>query len=90
MPFFSKEGREQVKRFLSDVMTDKDVKQQFNSAQKRQKEIQSDYTGAMLRQYLGILQEISDERANRQPSKPDAQGPDLAALRKKFLGPKKK
>ncbi|MEZ0225570.1 MAG: hypothetical protein ACAH83_13525 [Alphaproteobacteria bacterium] len=89
MPFFNKEERAQVKRFLSDVMTDKDVKQQFNSAQKRQKEIQSDYTDAMLRQYMGILQEISDERANFVPPKPDVQGPSLKELKKKFLGPKK-
>lgn len=89
MPFFNKEEREQVKRFLSDVMTDKDISSQFNSAQKRQKQIQSDYTDAMLRQYMGILQEISTERASRKPPKPDAQGPDLAALKKKYLGPKK-
>lgn len=71
MPFLDKQQRELVKKTLSDVLTDKELKDQFNSAQKRKAEPLSDSAQAQLSQYTGVLKEIMDERAAR-PSIPDA------------------
>jgi hypothetical protein len=90
MPFLSKEERKLVKEFLNDVMTDADVADQFNKSSARQQRVQSDYTEMMLRQYMGILKEISDERGNRKPPEAEARSPDFESLKKKYLGPKRK
>lgn len=89
MPFLNKKERETVKALLADVLTDADLKDQFNKAQARKAGVVSDYTDAMLGQYMGILKEIQDDRANRPPPKVDAVSPDIETLKKKYFGPKK-
>ena len=88
MPFLSKQERELVKKLLSDVMTDADLTDQFNKAKARKDGVVSDYTDAMLGQYMGILKEISTERANYKRPDVDAVSPDIETLKKKYLGPK--
>jgi hypothetical protein len=90
MPFLTKEQRKAVKDLLGDVMTDADLTDQFNKAKARKAGVVSDYTDAMLGQYMGILKDIQEERASRQPPKIDAVSPDLETLKKKYLGGPKK
>lgn len=92
MPFLNKQERDLVKKVLADVMTDADLKSQFNNAKKRKDQVQSDYTDGQLGQYMGILKEIQDERAAHRatPRTGVVQGPSLEQLKKKFLGPNHK
>jgi hypothetical protein len=89
MPFLTPEQRDLVKSVLDGVLTDQDLTDQFNKAKARRAGPVSDHKDAMLGQYMGILKEISDERASRKPPQVDAQSPDLETLKKKyFKGPK--
>lgn len=89
MPFLNKQERETFKHLLDDVMDDADLTAQFNKAKARKDGICSDYTDAMLGQYMGVLKEIQDDRAQRAENvKSATPGPSLEALKKKYLGPK--
>ena len=91
MPFLSKQERDTFKRLLDDVMDDSDLKDQFNKAKARKDGVCSDYTDAMLGQYMGVLKDIQDDRAQRAENvKSATPGPSLEALKKKYLGPKDK
>jgi hypothetical protein len=91
MPFFSKDERENVKRFLDDVMDDKSLASEFKKAKARKDGVCSDYTDAMLGQYIGIIKEIQADRAQRAENvKSATPGPGLEQLKKKFLGPNHK
>lgn len=91
MPFLNKQERETIKRLLDDVMDDADLAAQFNKAKARKAGICSDYTDAMLGQYMGILKDIQADRAQREENVKGAKpGPSLEALKKKYLGPKDK
>jgi hypothetical protein len=90
MPFLSKQERDTFKRLLDDVMDDADLTTQFNKAKARKDGVCSDYTDAMLGQYMGVLKDIQDDRAQRAENvKSATPGPSLEALKKKYLGPKK-
>lgn len=89
MPFLNKQERETFKRLLDDVMDDADLTAQFNKAKARKDGVCSDYTDAMLGQYMGVLKEIQADRVQREENvKSATPGPSLEALKKKFLGPK--
>ena len=91
MPFLSKQERDTFKRLLDDVMDDADLTAQFNKAKARKDGVCSDYTDAMLGQYMGVLKDIQDDRAQRAENvKSATPGPSLEALKKKYLGPKDK
>ena len=88
MPFLTPEERKTVKALLNEVLSDADLKEQFNRAQARRLQPCSDHKDAMLNQYAGILQEIMTDRANYVPPKVDAVSPDIETLKKKYFGPK--
>jgi hypothetical protein len=89
MPFLNKQERDTFKRLLDDVMSDADLADQFNKAKTRKDGVCSDHTDAMLGQYMGVLKDIQEDRAQRAENvKSATPGPSLEALKKKYLGPK--
>jgi len=67
MPTYLNESeRALVKSVLSDVLSDDDLKDQFNRTKKNQQApIVCDSQAAVLRQYESILEEISAERTQQ-------------------------
>jgi hypothetical protein len=66
MPFLNKSERELVKSVLAEILSDDDLQDQFNRNKKNQQVWTADSQAALLRQYGGILEEISAERVERQ------------------------
>ncbi len=83
--------RDKFKQILGIVMSEEELKQQFDKAVAARRVEPGDHQSAVLGLYANLIDELQEERTEKQARIRTnvAPGPDLEALKKKFLGPGK-
>lgn len=92
MIFLTDQEKRAIKELLSVVLTDDELKTQFEKASRIARTSGNDHEAGTNGVYAGILKEVMDQRSQRRSNKPTdwpvGQGVSIEAFRKKFSGPK--